>query len=565
MDKTKVCKELLETIKERNVKDKSEFRKIKFAFAKENNLARMPKDSELLLVAKDWKDYRNLLSIKPVRTISGVAPIAIMIGPIPCPEQAKCIYCPGGPRSPFGDVPKSYTGNEPASMRAKRNKYDSYLQVMNRLEQYIVTRHNPEKVEFIFMGGTYMSTPKLYKENFAKYAYKALNDFSDLFFKDGEFDQEKFNEVFELPADIRNESRIDRIHEKLLKIKGACDLETEKKRNENSKIKASTFCIETRPDVCYENDIDEMLRFGVTRVELGVQTVYDNVQEITKRGHTVKDSVEAIQRLKDSFFKVGYHIMIGLPGSSKEMDVKMMKEIFTNQDYMPDALKVYPTLVMPGTELEKIWKEGKYNELNNKDAIEILLELKRNIRKFCRIMRIQRDIPTRITLSGVDKTNFRQYLHEEMIKQGIKCICIRCREPKNKEVDYSNVKLVREAYKASRGEEIFLSYEDVKNNILLGFLRLRIPYKPYRKEITSKSAGVRELHVYGKALGVGEKPGVEIQHRGYGAKLIEEAEKIAKEEFDCNKLVIISGVGVRNYFYNLGYGLEGDYVSKWLL
>jgi elongator complex protein 3 len=362
-----------------------------------------------------------------------------------------------------------------------------------------------------------------------------------------------------MPGEMKDDARVKRIQERILKLKEDFDLEKEQKRNETAKIRCVAMCLETRPDFCFEKEIDEMLKLGGTRVELGVQTVYEDILRKIKRGHTVKDAVKATQLMKDSFLKVGYHMMPGLPGSSPAKDIKMFKELFSNPDFMPDALKIYPCMVIEGTELYDLWKAKKYKPLTTAVAAKMLVEIKKNIPKYCRIMRVQRDIPTTMISAGVDRTNLRQYVSKILKEKKIKCKCIRCREPKGRAIDFSKIEIKRLDYPASGGKEVFLSAE--AGDILLGFCRLRIPYKPFRPEITKKSAGIRELHVYGTAVPVGEK-GEALQHKGLGRKLMSEAERIAKEEFGCDKMLVISGIGVREYYKKLGYEQDGMYVSK---
>lgn len=516
-----------------------------------------------ILCNADDKQISNLkhLITKPSRTISGVSVIAIMTKPMKCPH-GKCLPCPGGPESFFGEVPQSYTGKEPATMRAIRNFYDPYLQVFNRLQQYVLMDRVPDKVELILMGGTFPSFPKDYQEDFVKYAFKALNDFGKIFYTNDKLQFEKFKKFFELPGDMNDKTREENIKKKVLELKGKCDLSSEQRKNEKSKLRCVALCIETRSDYCGKKEIYQMLKLGVTRVELGVQSVYNDVLEKVERGHSVEDSINATQLLKDSFLKVGFHMMPGLPGSNKDKDVQMFKELFSNQDFMPDALKIYPCMVLKGTKLYDLWKEKKYEPLTTDEAVSMIVEAKKTIPKFCRILRIQRDIPTKVTEAGAGMTNLRQKVHEVMEKENVRCNCIRCREPRNRKISFENVKLLRYDYDSSNSKEVFLSFEDTKNDILLGFCRLRKPYKPFRKEITPCSVGIRELHVYGEATQIGKKGNV--QHKGYGKKLLLEAEKIAKKEFNAKKILVISGVGVRKYYSALNYHRNGMYMSKLL-
>jgi len=559
-----ICQEILQEAEIRNIKNTKELDIIKYKICKKYKLKSAPKIIHLFLSAdqNQREKLKSILITKPIRTLSGVAPLAIMTKPIAC-KHGKCTFCPGGPGSYFGDVTQSYTGNEPTSMRAIRNNYDPYLQVFNRLEHYTLLGQNSDKIELIVMGGTFPSFELTYQDYFVTYALKAMNDFSDLFYKDSQIDFNKFKEFFELPViNLKDPERTKKIHEKLLLLKKESTLEQEKLRNETSKIKCVVMNIETKPDWCFEAEINQMLKLGATRIEVGIQTLYDRILKITNRGHTLKDSIKSSQLLKDSFLKCCMHMMPGLPETTKDMDVYNFKELFADPSYRPDALKIYPTLVMPGTPLYEQYNKGQFKPLNTLEAAELLIELKKYVPEYCRIMRVLRDIPTKYTIDGVDITNFRQLVHTLMKKQGIECKCIRCREPRNKIIDFDNIRLLRKNYQSSGGQEIFLSYEDVKNNILLGFIRLRKPFEPFRKEIPENSMGIREIHTYGKSIPIGKKLKNEIQHRGIGKKLLLEAEKIAKEEFDAKKMLIISGIGVREYFYKYGYEKDGPYVSK---
>lgn len=556
---SKFYEEIAQILKEQEL-TKAELSNLKIKLSKKYHLKKIPTDIEILLNI-DPKDAETVrLNIKPTRTISGVAVVTIMTAPIAC-RHGACTYCPGGPNSFFGNIPMSYTGNEPASMRGIRANWDPYLQVFNRLEQYVVTGHEIDKIELIINGGTFTSFPILYQDRFIAYALKALNDFSTLFYPNGILDIKKFKDFFELPGDFQNPERIKRVQNKISSLKGAEDLEKEKKINESAKARCVALCLETRPDWSMNPQIDDMLRYGTTRVELGVQTLSNRILEITNRQDTVENVIKATEQLKDAFLKVGYHMMPGLPTSSREYDIWMFKELFENSDFKPDNLKVYPCMVMPGTELYKDYKEGKFNPISTEQAAEIIAEAKRYVPEYCRIMRVNRDIPTKVTSAGVGHTNLRQYVEKFLKEKNIECRCIRCREPKNLEIDADDITIKKIKYKASASDEIFIAAESKKHDKHLGFCRLRIPANYYRKEITEKSAGIRELHVYGRALAL-NKQGA-LQHRGIGQKLVHEAEKIAKEEYDKNKMLIISGIGVRNYYKNkLGYSLEGPYMVK---
>ena len=537
--------------------------KLKKIISKKYKLSKFPTNIEILaeLNEKEKETYKKFLITKPTRTISGVAPIAVMTKPLAC-KHGKCTFCPGGPGSNFGNVPQSYTGNEPSTMRAIRSDYDPYLIVFNRLEQYMLLNQIPEKAEVIIQGGTFPSFEKDYQEEVIKYILKAMNDFSELFFINDKFDFEKFKTFFELPGQKNNNERTINIQNKLSKLKSECNLEEEQIKNESAKIREVALCIETKPDWCKEEEINEMLKLGTTRVELGVQTLKDKILKITNRGHNLQDTKEAIQLLKDSFLKITFHMMPGLPETRREEDIEIFKELFSNQDYKPDGLKVYPCMVMPGTPLYLQYKKGLFNPLTTEQGAEIIAECKKFIEPYCRVYRINRDIPTKVTEAGIGHTNLRQFIDKELTKKGIKCKCIRCREPKNKKINYNKVEIKTQEYTSSNGKEIFISIEDTENDILLGFCRLRKPYKSFRPEITEDSCGIRELHIYGQATPLGEE-GL-VQHKSYGKLLMQEAEKIAKEKLNCKKILVISGIGVKKYYEKLGYEKDGVYMSKFI-
>jgi elongator complex protein 3 len=541
-------------------KTKEEILKLRDVLVKKHKPSKIPSLINIMmsLPVGKIKELKPILLTKPTRTMSGVTPVAIMTKPIPCPH-GKCIYCPGGVNSQFGDVPQSYTGGEPATMRGIRNNFDPYLQIFNRLEQYVLLGHTFDKIELIVMGGTFPSFQKKYQEDFIKFSFKAMNDFSELFFKKGEFDYVKFKKFFELPTEnFEDAERTKKIQNKLLKIKGKTTLKKEHERNEGSNVRCVALCIETKPDWGLAEHGNQMLNLGTTRIELGIQSVYEDVIKYVHRGHTIKDTKESIRNLKDLGFKVAGHYMPGLPLTPLKRDLEGMKKLFSDPDFRPDMLKIYPTMVSKGTGLYDKYKKGEFEPLNTEQAAKLIVEFKKYVPEYCRIMRIQRDVPTHQWKAGVSLTNFRQYLFQNY---DVKCNCIRCREPRGRNIDWDSIKILTKKYKASKGTEFFISAEDTKNNILIGFIRMRFPSQQLRKEITKKTALIRELHVYGTATAIGEE-GL-VQHKGIGKQLLKEAENIAKKE-NKNKMVIISGVGVRNYYYKLKYKKEGPYVSKTL-
>jgi elongator complex protein 3 len=555
----KYIEEYLELLKTTN---KDNLNKVKIKLSSKYNLKKIPTDIEIFLSSKG--DVPELIVTKPTRTISGVAVIAIMTKPFKCPH-GTCIYCPGGLNSEFGDVPQSYTGHEPSTMRGIRNYYDAYLQVMNRLEQYVVIGQNPEKVELIIMGGTFTAFPKDYQINFIRDSFQAMNDFSNLFYENGVLNLFKFKEFFDLPGQRDDKERLAKIHEKLyaLKEKNQKDLDSVKNDNMDATIRCIGLTIETKPDYGFLEHGNLMLDLGCTRVELGIQTVYDDILKKINRGHNLEDSKKSIKELRNLGFKLNFHLMPGLPGVTEDMDRKALKTIFDSQDFKPDMVKIYPTMVFNKTGLSKLYNEGKYKPLSTEIASSMIAEFLLNTPRYCRVMRVQRDIPTKLSLNQNLKNNLRQYIDQMIEKSGKKCQDIRAREIgiklRDSVIENIDPKLNVLEYDASDGKEFFISIDDEKSDSLLGFCRLRFPSQFLRKEINEKSALIRELHVYGTAIGLGKKGNV--QHKGFGKQLMEKAEEICKVN-NKNKLVVISGIGVRRYYEKLGYKLEGPYMVK---
>jgi elongator complex protein 3 len=382
---------------------------------------------------------------------------------------------------------------------------------------YGIQGHPTDKCEIIVMGGTFLNMPKKYQENFIKSIYDTLNG------------------------------------------KRSVSLELAKTKNEKAKHRAIGLTLETRPDVCSEKNIADALSYGATRMELGVQHPDDKIYKKICRGHSVKEVAEATERLKDSGFKVCFHIMPGILGSDKKKDIGMMKKLFNDQRFKPDMLKIYPTLVTKGTRLYDIYKKGKYSPYSAQEASEVISEMYRHVPYYARIMRIQRDIPTNLLEAGVENSNLREMVEKKAIEKRIEIKEIRFREPKGN-TGKTRMVLFRQDYKASEGKEIFLSFEDEKRRSIFGFIRLRIPSRPFVPEIKEKTGLIRELHVYGMEAEIG-KEGY-IQHKGLGKRLLKEAERIAKKEFRMKRLAVISGVGAREYYYRLGYGKDGNYVSR---
>jgi elongator complex protein 3 len=341
-------------------------------------------------------------------------------------------------------------------------------------------------------------------------------------------------------------------------------LEEAKLLAESSTMRNVGITVETRPDYLSHGDIEGMLDLGVTRVEVGVQNVYDDLYNLVDRGHTVQDVVDGTRRLKDAALKVCYHMMPGLPGSTYELDLEGFRKVFEDPIFKPDMLKIYPTLVVKGTKLYELWRRGEYTPISTEDAVELVAKVKEMVPPWIRIMRVQRDIPVHQIEAGVDKSNLRQLAQRRLREHGMRCRCIRCREVGHRAregVIADSLVLTQRVYEASGGTEVFISVEDPDNDVLVGFLRLRLPSEDvFRPEITVDTGLVRELHVYGSMTPVG-KASFDWQHRGWGAVLMEEAEMVAKDR-GMSRIVVMSALGTKEYYQKLGYVKDGLYVSK---
>jgi elongator complex protein 3 len=501
----------------------------KMEVAAKYQLDKIPSNPEIISVLRA-EERRRLLPIlrrKATRTISGVTVVAVMTKPYPCPQSEPCAYCPGGP--PYG-VPQSYTGFEPAAMRGLQNMFDPFLQVKSRIGQLGAIGHAVDKVELIVMGGTFPATPVDYQRWFVRRCLDAITE------------------------------------------KESNSLEEAKGNAETSRIRNVGITVETRPDWAKEVHVDLMLGMGVTRVELGVQNPSDEIYRLVGRRHSVADVVEATRILKDAGLKVVYHMMPGLPGSNFEKDLEAFKEIFSNSCFKPDMIKIYPCLVLKGTRAYEWFLRGNYKPYTNEEAAELIVEVKKIVPRWVRIMRVQRDIPAPLIVAGVKRSNLRQLVQQKLKENGLRCRCIRCREAGHRmavdgvKPDPDKIRILTVKYEASEGEEIFISAEDVENDVLIGYLRLRIPSeKAHRPEIKEKPCAiVRELHVYGPLVPVGKHLAKAWQHKGYGGILLGEAERITREEYGLEKILVISALGTKQYYKRFGYEYDGVYMSKTL-
>jgi elongator complex protein 3 len=521
------CREIIENLMKIPKPTEQAVTLQKIRVAGKHSLKQIPSNAQLIafLKANEKRKLLPVLRRKATRTISGVTVIAVMTKPYSCPQPSPCAYCPGGPDF---DVPQSYTGHEPAAMRGMQNQYDPYRQVQSRIRQLEAIGHTVDKAELIIMGGTFPAAQIDYQEDFVKQCLNAI---------------------------IR---------------KKAGSLEEAKKLAETSRIRNVGITVETRPDWAKREHVDQMLRMGITRVELGVQNPDNAIYSLVGRKHKVEDVVTATQTLKDAGLKIVYHMMPGLPSSDFKHDLNAFKTIFTDSRFKPDMIKIYPCLVIKGTKVYEWWKKGEYKPLTTEEAAELIVEVKKIVPQWVRIMRVQRDIPANLIEAGVNKSNLRQLVQEKLEAQGLRCRCIRCREVGHRllkdhvEPDPSKIEILTTRQTANMGEDLFISAEDVINDVLVGYLRLRIPSETaHRPEINGEPCAiVRELHVYGSLVPVGKHLAKAWQHKGYGNILLSEAERITREEYDRQKIVVISALGTRQYYMRTGYGHDGPYMSK---
>jgi len=453
---------------------------------------------------------------KFARTISGVTPVAVMTAPRECPGH--CVYCPT-----YTATPQSYTPESPAVLRARMCDYDAGEQIRLRLKALAEMGHPTDKIELIVMGGTFLAAPEDYQFRFIKECYDALNGST------------------------------------------APTLAEAKRRNETAGSRCTGLCIETRPDWCGEQEVARMLEFGATRVELGVQTLSDDVYRLVRRGHTVSAVFDATRRLKERGFKVYYHWMPGLPGMTPETDLEMFSRLFTDERLRPDGLKIYPTMVIEGTELEEWHRAGCFQPYPAEVMLDLIADMKALVPGYVRLARVVRDIPSKFITAGL-RNSPRNFIRDRLRAKGLSCRCIRCREYGHRlreGADVGEPTLKRTDYEASGGREVFLSFEDERET-LFGLLRLRLQPQPVigGDEALGEHAVIRELHVFGPEVPISERKPETAQHRGLGRALVAEAERIAVEEAGAGQIAVLSGVGAREYYRDAGYHACGDYMVK---
>ncbi len=610
------ARRLAQALEAGQVQDKAGLQAAKRAIATDLGTA-MASDRDLaaLLPGQAHQAFAAVLRTKPARSRSGVAVVAVMSSPAACPH-GKCIFCPGGPEA---DAPQSYTGFEPSTMRARRHGYDPYAIVRGRLGQLARNGHTIDKVDLVVQGGTFPARDPAYQDWFIAGVYAGLNAGPDA----------SPDDAPDEPRNPRNPGKdgpgsqdsVDSVAGWGSEAQWAALPETERRRrldalmlaNESAACRAIGLTLETKPDWCLKADLDRMLAYGATRVEIGLQALDDEVLRRTHRGHTLEESRRSLQLARDAGFKVCVHMMPGLPrgkprpvgsgeaggevaapdenahasqampqvspkapsfdpwATDEAADVDDFRVLFEDEAWRPDMLKVYPTLIVEEgeTPLKRLWKEGKYTPYDTAAATRVVAACKGFVPPWCRIQRIDRDIPTTHVNAGVLNSNLRQLAQQERARLGLPhCVCIRCREVGARQVagvatSPDRLALVRRDYEAAGGAEAFLAFEDPVADSLVAFLRLRRAGPGAHRAELQGAAIVRELKVYGLTQGIGDDPEEGAwQHRGLGARLLAEAEHIAFMEWGVGRVAVIAGPGVKPYYRRHGYADLGPYVAK---
>lgn len=466
---------------------------------------------------KSDKLVESLLRVRSVRSLSGVVSISVLTKPYKCPGH--CLYCPNQP-----GMPKSYLKEEPAVQRAVANNFDPYMQVQSRIRALEAIGHQTGKISIRIVGGTWSYYGKRYQTWFVRRLFQACNDFPA---------------TLSMPVSL-------------------CQAQDD---NEKSVRRVVEMGVETRQDFINHDEIKRLRWLGITKVELGVQSIHDDVLKKNNRGNLNIDTINATKMLKNAGFKVSYQMMPNLYGSSIIRDEKMFQEIFSNEEYMPDHLKIYPLAVMKEAPLYKLYEEKRFKIYSNEELMNLIIKIKQIVPYWCRIERVIRDIPAKYIMAGCKTSNMRQLIHEKMREQGVWCKCMRCREIR-KNQNYKDLETFREDFISSGSRESFLSIESKDRKDLYAILRLRLPgQKDNFIKILNDSAIVRELHVYGRLVSISQLDTVSAQHKGLGRKLVRLAEKIARDA-KCKKISVIAGVGARPYFRALGYELKNTYMVK---
>lgn len=536
----------------------------------------------------------KILRKKPIRTASGVTVVTVLTKPYPCPGE--CIFCPNDIR-----MPKSYLAEEPGAQRAEKNFFDPYLQTYNRLEALQQIGHHLDKVELIVLGGTWSFYPESYQIWFIKECFRALNEFGQTDSRPevlNHYQQmnQRLREMDEQPwetdydkhktalADRQIEGQqinqtynqvISELYLKPEKIGGFDQYQTadweeladQQKINETADQRNVGLVLETRPDWVKPEEVIRLRRLGATKVQVGFQSLDDRVLALNKRGHDVAATKKAIALLRRAGFKIHGHWMANLYGSDVEQDKADYEKMFAEPEFRPDELKIYPCSLLETAELMQLYQAGQYHPYTQEELLEVISYVLTHTPEYCRLTRVIRDIPSTEIVQGNKKTNFRQIARQHLEKIGAEMRDIRAREIRDQEFESAEVKLKELSYETGVSEEKFLQFvlpqEDQPDKIV-AFLRLSLPdlsqEKPFVEELT-KSAMIREIHVYGRTVQIGQEGEGKPQHAGFGTQLIIRAKELAKEA-GYEKLAVISAVGTREYYRKKGF-TDGQ-LYQWL-
>ena len=537
---------LLERIAAARPPSRAALRRLKAAVARESGTAMARNDALLSRYREEVtrgarpadEALARALILNTVRSESGVATVTVITEPYACP--GRCVYCPTEARAP-----KSYLTNEPAVRRALRHGYDPYAQVAARLAALDQTGHPTDKIELIIKGGTWSFYPEAYQRDFVRRCVEAANDFVQ---------GSGLGVGGECPCPEPRTPNPE---------PSASPLEQAQRINETAHSRLIGLTIETRPDYVTPEEIRRLRELGVTRVELGVQSLEESVLALTVRDHGTDEIRRATRLLKDAAFKVAYHLMPNLPGATSASDLESARQVFEDPGYRPDTIKLYPCVVIESAELYQWWRDGRYQPYEDDVLVELLIAIKRLVPPSVRIERVIRDIPSTSIRAGCVVTNLREEVQRRMRERGERCRCLRCRQVRQEAG--GSFALTRRDEASAGGLDIFLSFEDPAIDRLASLLRLRIPEGVRPRPGSDPLAGaalVRELHSYGRHLPLAAHSAEAVQHQGFGRRLLEEAERIARKEFGARRMAVIAGVGAREYYRKFGYALVETYMIK---
>lgn len=486
-----------------------------------------------------WQEDPEFLArirMKPVRTLSGVTTVTVLTKPYPCP--GKCVFCPSE-----NYMPKSYLADEPGAARAFQNKFDPYDQVRSRVTEYESVGHPNEKIELLILGGTWSAYTRAYQEWFIRRCFNAMNEGSP-----GAAD--------EMQQTTQPDDKGINDQPSLHHLKAA-HLHNEKAAHRNVGL-----VIETRPDEITPSEIRWLRQLGVTKVQMGAQSLNDRVLNLNLRGHNTADTLNAVTLLRAAGFKIVLHWMPNLLGATLESDRQDFLKLWS-EGFAPDELKIYPTQLLESAELYQFWQRGEYTPYTSAELIDLIADIKTTIPEYCRVNRIIRDIPSTHVVEGNKRTSLRQDVHVEMKKRGQSCRCIRCREVKTRQVEVQELTLRDFSYHPALAEEHFISFNTSEDK-LAGYLRLSLPDENAPKldmPDLEDAALIREVHVYGQSLSLGAEKSGAAQHIGLGTRLLLEAEKIARLK-GYKKMAVIAAIGTRLYYEKRGFQRGEFYMTR---